>query len=121
MPRPALRLLRWVAWGLAGLLGLLVLLVAAVLVFANTGPGRRLIETGVASLTGGTVRVAGLAGRFPDAIRVREIALADADGTWLTLGDLRLDWHPLQLASLAIHVTDVEAATIAVARPPPRR
>ncbi len=110
--------LRWIGYVIGGVLALVVVLVAAVLVLANIGPGRRLIETEVALLTGGTVRIAGLAGRFPDALRVGAVTVADTRGVWLTIGGLRLRWHPLHLARLAIDVDDVEAASIVATRLP---
>lgn len=112
------RILRWLGYVAGGLLALVVVLVAAVLVLANVAPGRRLIETEVASLTGGTVRIAGLAGRFPDALRIGSVTIADAHGVWLTIDGLRLRWHPLHLASLAIDVDDLDAAAIVAARLP---
>ena len=51
-----------------------------VAVVANTDPGRRFIEQQTASLTGGMVRIQGLAGRFPDALRAEQIQVSDAKG-----------------------------------------
>src|SRR5690349_18557955 len=88
---------RWTGWFLATLIGLPLLLVLAVLVAANTQPGRALIERQLPGLTGGTVSIAGLSGRFPDALRASRIEVRDKDGVWLTIDGLVLDWRPLRL------------------------
>ena len=74
--------LKWAARVVIVLLALPVLAVIVILIGANTGPGRRLIETETASLTGGVVRIEGLAGRFPDALRAEQIQVSDANGAW---------------------------------------
>ena len=88
------------------------------LVAANTGPGRRLIETQAASLSGGMVSLHGLAGRFPDALRVAHLEVRDIRGVWLTLDDLALDWSPLALAGKDASISRLSAARIDVARLP---
>ena len=70
---------------LAVVIGLPILLIAVVLIGANIGAGRALIEREVASLSGGAVSLSGLAGRFPDALRVGQIELRDRDGVYAGL------------------------------------
>ncbi len=110
-PAPRRRLLRGLAWTLAVLLAIPLLVLATILVAANTGPGRRLIEREAASLTGGTVVLQGLSGRFPDRLRLAHAELRDADGVWVSLDRLALDWSPLRLLSrdAAIDRLDVDA------------
>ena len=110
------RILKILAYAVGGLLGLVVLLLAIVLIGANTGPGRRLIETETASITGNTVRLQGVAGRFPDRLRVATVELADTQGVWLTIRGLSLDWHPLALLTRDIRVDRLAAASIDVPR-----
>ncbi len=55
------------------------------LILANIGPGRALIKSQTESLTGGIVRIQGLAGRFPDALRVGQIQVSDAKGPYVTI------------------------------------
>lgn len=113
------RAVRYLAYALAGLVALVVLVVAIVLIGANTEPGRRLIETQTRSLTGGMVELDGLHGRFPDRLRLRTIRINDADGTWLTITDAALDWHPLRLIlTRTIDIERLGIAAIAVARKP---
>jgi translocation and assembly module TamB len=59
------RALRITGWTLAALLLLLALLVVGALIAGNTAGGRALIERETAALSGGKVRLAGLAGTFP--------------------------------------------------------
>ncbi len=120
------RILRYAAYAAGGLVVLVVLLLAAILVGTNTGPGRHLIETEASSLTGGTVTIAGLRGRFPDRLRVGTVTLSDTVGPYVTLHDLALDWHPLSLVHELIDVDRLAASSIVVARlpapsPAPRR
>jgi len=90
-------LIRWVGRTLLVLLLLPLVLVAILLVVANTNVGRHLIEQQTASLTGGVVRIQGLAGRFPDALTARQIQVSDAKGPYVTVSDLTLDWSPRML------------------------
>ena len=61
----------------AGLLSLPLWLCAALLVLGNTDRGRRLIEHGTERLTDGGVVLQGLAGRFPDRLRLSRLELRD--------------------------------------------
>ncbi len=82
----------------AGIIVLLPLfLVALILLLANIGPGRALIESQVKSLTGGMVVLNGLSGRFPDALRLSHGEIRDAKGAWLTLDGVTLSWSPTAL------------------------
>ena len=95
------------------LLGLLFMVI-----FANTGAGRATIETLAAKFSGGTVELQGLAGRFPDALRLAHAEIRDKDGAWLTLDDVALDWSPLALLGGDAKIDRLTAAHIAVARLP---
>jgi translocation and assembly module TamB len=119
--RSAWRILGWIAGLLVGLPVALVLLVlAVVLVGANSGPGRRLIERQAASLTGGLVQLHGLGGRFPDALTASRIDIDDSEGPWLSIDHLTLDWSPLRLLSRTAHVERALADRIVVSRRPGR-
>ena len=83
------RALKWIGWIVAVLIGLPLALLVAVLVFANTDPGRGFIERLVPKVTGGEVAITGLSGRFPDALRLAHVEVRDKDGTWLTIEDSR--------------------------------
>ncbi len=118
----ALRIWRPLAW-LAGLLlgvpvALLALALLAVLVGANTSPGRRLIEREAGSLSGGLVVIEGLGGRFPDALTIRRLTLQDRLGSYASLDGIRLNWRPLRLLGLTARVDLVSVEHIRVLRKP---
>jgi translocation and assembly module TamB len=98
--------------------GLPVLLIALVLLLANIGPGRRLIEQQIESLTGGQVVLRGLAGRFPDRLRLAHLDIKDASGVWLSADNAALDWSPSALLHGVALVDRLTAARLVVARLP---
>jgi translocation and assembly module TamB len=101
-----------------GLAALPVLLVVVVVVVANLDFGRRLVENQTASLTGGTVQLSGLAGRFPDALRVGQIQISDAEGPYLTVSGLILDWSPLRLLQRTAQIDMLHADRVDFSRLP---
>ena len=112
------RLFEGVVRAMKWLIAVPVLLIAAVLIAANTDPGRHLIETLTPQLTGGAVRIQGLAGRFPDAIRIQRLEVADDTGVWLTVTDASLDWRPRRLIGGRAEIDRLDAAAVAVHRLP---
>jgi translocation and assembly module TamB len=95
-----------------------VVLVLVLLVVANTGAGQRLIVAQAARLSGGVVTLAGLSGRFPDALRLERLEVRDARGVWLDAQGVRLDWSPLALLGRSARVDVLAATHIGVARFP---
>jgi translocation and assembly module TamB len=89
-----------------------------VVIGANLEPGRNLLVKLVPSLTSGQVAIAGLGGRFPDALRVATVELRDTKGAYLTLHDVLLDWSPLRLAERVLDIERLTAASGSVARQP---
>jgi translocation and assembly module TamB len=85
---------------------------------ANTDVGRRFLERQVFSLSGGGVRLTGLAGAFPTAPRIGEIDVADADGVWLRMENIVLDWRPARLLSGELSIAGLRATRLAVLRLP---
>jgi len=114
----AYRIHRVLLWSLAAVIGAPMLLVLAVFVFANTGPGRRLIAHETAQLTGGMVTISGISGRFPDALRIGHIDLRDGKGTWLSLEGLQLDWSPSALIGGTASVQNLSAEQLSLPRLP---
>jgi translocation and assembly module TamB len=112
------RVLKWLLGIILVLLAIPVLAVVLVAVAANTNPGRRLIEQETASLTDGMVRIQGLAGRFPDALRVGQIQVSDAKGAYVTIAGLALDWSPLELVQGIAQIDQVRADRLVFARLP---
>jgi translocation and assembly module TamB len=100
------------------ILGLPLVLLVAVLILANTGFGERLIESQATGLTNGMVRLSGLSGRFPDALRLHHFELRDRYGVWLSADAVVLDWSPFALAGGTAHIEKLTAARLTVARAP---
>ena len=98
------RTAKWLAWILAAVIGIPVMLLVLVVVGANLAPGRNLLVKLVPSLTSGQVAIAGLGGRFPDALRVAPVELRDTKGAYLALHDVVLDWSPLRLAERVLEL-----------------
>jgi translocation and assembly module TamB len=102
----------------AAVLALPIVLCAALLLLGNTDRGRRLIEHSTERLSGGAVLLQGLAGRFPDRLRLARLELRDPQGAWLTAEELQLNWSPLPLLRRHAQVALLLASSVAVARAP---
>jgi translocation and assembly module TamB len=105
-------------WSLTGIVVLLLLAVAALLIGANTGTGRAAIERLTNRLTGGTVRVSGLQGSLPSHLLLDQLELVDERGVWLSAQHIRLDWSPLAYLHGALHIDDLQAASLTMDRLP---
>lgn len=110
--------LRVFGWGLGVLVLIPVFALLAAVLLLNLDPGRRLVERLAGQLTAGQVRIAGLGGRFPDALRLRHAEVSDAQGVWLTLDDVALNWSPLALLHREARVDLLQASRVGVARLP---
>ena len=62
--------LKKAAWIIGSVVGTLGAVLIVLLVFANTGPGRRTIEWLLPRLTDGQVTAQGISGRVPDSLGV---------------------------------------------------
>ncbi len=113
---PALgrRLCKIALWAIAILFSIPIL----VLALANTAPGQRLIAAEIAPLTGGMVTLTGLSGRFPDALHLARLDIADAHGTWLTAQTVTLDWSPTALLTGRARITRAAIAHLTLTRLP---
>jgi translocation and assembly module TamB len=114
MPRAA----RIATGTIGSLLLLVVLLVAAVSIAGNTAGGRLLIEQGVARYSGGKLRIAGLSGAFPQAIRLERLELRDTHGVWLSAQQLSLRWSPLALLRRRVSIDELHIARLDIERRP---
>ncbi len=113
--------MRRAAYILLTLLLLPALAALGLCVALNTGGGRHFAETEINRLAAPTVHITGLAGHFPTDIRLANVTLADAKGTWLTGTALELRWRPQQLLLGTVAVDKLSAATIAITRTPAPR
>ena len=111
-------LLRIVGWVLGVLILVPVFAVLAAILLLNLDPGRRLVERLAGQLTGGQVEIAGLSGRFPDALRLAHAEVHDSQGAWLVLDDVALNWSPLALLHKEAQVDLLTAARVQVPRLP---
>ncbi len=100
------------------LTGLPLILVAALLVAANTGPGRDFIARQIGPLSGGLVQVEGLAGQLPLSPRLARLEIRDAEGVWLLVEEAALDLNPWPLWRGQIQVEALTATTLALERLP---
>ena len=114
MPKP----LKVSAWILGGLALLIVVLGTAVLIVGNTQVGRGVIETLTERLTGGHVKVSGLAGSFPSHLFVAELQLRDGRGVWLTAERIAVDWSPLTYLQGRLQVDNLQVAQVDMQRLP---
>jgi translocation and assembly module TamB len=95
-----------------------VVAVGVVLIALNTKAGQREAVSLLDGVLAGTVRITGLSGNFPVAPRVARVEVLDAQGVWLTLDDIALDWSPLRLLGRVAQIERLSAARIEVARLP---
>ena len=109
---------RIVGWLLAVLVLLPVFVVLAAVLLLNLDPGRRLVERLAGQLTGGQVVIAGLGGRFPDRLRLAHAEVHDAQGAWLLLDGVALDWDPLALLHKEARIELLTASGVQVPRLP---
>ena len=112
------RALKALAWVFGALVALPIVVIGLVFLLLNVDPGRRLVERLAGQLTGGQVQISGLAGRFPDALRLAHAEVRDADGAWLLADDVALNWSPTRLLSREARVDALSAARIQVPRLP---
>jgi translocation and assembly module TamB len=67
---------------------------------------------------GRQVTVTGFAGALSSQATVEQITIADDQGIWITLNDVKLDWSRSALLSGEVEVSEMSAAEIIVVRPP---
>ncbi|HQU01149.1 MAG TPA: hypothetical protein PLI12_01730 [Acetobacteraceae bacterium] len=103
-----------------GKIGLPLAVILLVLVGLNTNAGRSFAVDQINKYAGGSVKLAGLAGHFPDDIKLRDIAILDSQGGWLNLHDVGLRWSPAALLSRHIDISRLTADDIELSRLPVR-
>ncbi|MGC9269055.1 translocation/assembly module TamB domain-containing protein [Acidiphilium sp.] len=106
-----------------GIVGVIVVVLPLIAVVAldialNTGAGRSFAVREIDRMTGGEVKIAGLAGHFPKYIAARSIRIADAKGSYLTIDGVVLRWSPFALLRRAVDVRELTARRIDLARLP---
>ncbi len=112
-----LRWLRKARWFIAGFLALLVLAFGVL----QLAPVRRMVAAAVssaASTEDTIVTIEGLEGWLPYAPRVSRVTVSDAQGAWLTLDDVSIDWSPISLLWGNVVVDDVTISKVSWIRNP---
>lgn len=109
---------RWLIVSVVVLFGLPVILLLSVMGIANTESGRTWIEQAIPELTSGAVRLQGLAGHFPDALRMARVEVADSAGVWLSLEQFAVDWSPSRLVAGTVDIQRLSIERIAIDRRP---
>ncbi|MBK1664043.1 translocation/assembly module TamB [Rhodospirillum rubrum] len=121
-PAPGAQVARGLAWGVSGLLALLVVIVGGLLALGQTDGGRlwlkETIESAVSAPDGLGLRIGALDGALPGQIILRDVALSDPQGVWLTLGRAEVLWSPLALLGGRLSVEALRTEGLAIARPP---
>jgi translocation and assembly module TamB len=112
------RSLKITAWIAGGVLLLLMLVTGTVFIIGNTATGRVQIENLVSRLTGGHVRLSGLAGSLPSHLTLEELELTDAAGVWLTARKIELDWTPLAYLEGRLQIDRLHVASVDMERLP---
>ncbi len=100
------------------LFGLILATLLVLAVIANTPDGRERLAGYVTELSKGNVRVSGLNGRFPDALSIARLEVHDAEGMWLVLHELELNWRPSQLLKKVAAIDAVHIAQLDLERLP---
>jgi translocation and assembly module TamB len=112
---------RRVGLALGVALGLVFLVIIAAFGFAQTSAGQRLLAAQLErALAGPGTRVEAirLEGLIPFDLRLARLTLADAEGVWLELEELRLSWSPAALLQARLEIDEVRAERLELARLP---
>lgn len=125
-PRPPRRRLRadWLRRLLSELLALfiaLLILLCAGLVLLDTAPGHRFVAdriAGVETASGLRIRIGRIDGSIFGKSKLRNVAVADGSGTFLTSPEIDLDWAPGAWLYNSLHVDSVTADHVSLIRLP---
>ncbi len=109
-------ILIWIAAGLAGLIGLVLLIGVSAGIWLSTPSGRD-FALSQATQAVPELTLEGADGSIFD-LRVARIAMADADGVWLTVEGGHLSWNPWALFTRTLSVNELSAKVVMVARQP---
>lgn len=111
------RAARIAAISLGAILALLLVLFGALQLQGTRDALRARIAAATAG-TGNAITIGGLDGTLPFDLRLRDVAIADAGGPWLTIDRLDLAWSPLALLTGTLRIDAIEAGRVAVLRTP---
>ena len=117
---------RGLAAAIAGIVAVVVGLLVAVIIVASllaqTDFGRRTLASaleGVLSAPGAEVAIGQIGRGLPARLAVEDVAIRDEEGVWLTVDRAIVNWRPSALLWARLHVEDISADGIRLARLPP--
>jgi translocation and assembly module TamB len=116
------RIAKWAGFGFAGAIAVAAVALGLAYAYAQSAAGRAWIAEHLGRMLsepgGIEVAIEGLSGRLPQSPRVAELRVRDADGAWLRVRDLALDWHPFALLAGTLHVSRLEIRQVGFERLP---
>lgn len=104
-----------------GVTGLTLAVIALTIGMLNIPAARKgLLDAVLTMVNDGqlTVEIGRLGGEWPGRLRLRDLAIGDADGVWLRVTKADLDWRPLALWRGELHVTRLDLTGLNVERLP---
>ena len=94
-------------------------------VLFHTQAGRGFIahklESALGGALGGEAEIDSLSGDLPGGIVVENLILSDADGPWLTVERIDLQWRPLSILRKKINVDELSVQSATLLRQPPKK
>jgi len=116
---------RPLGWRIAKWVGIAVLaiavLVGALMLGLNTGPGKRFVIRQIEALefeNGMQIAIGGIDGSLYSEMVVRDLAISDPQGVFLTSPEIAVDWHPFAFISSHVDVDALSSPLITLQRLP---
>lgn len=110
-----------IAIGIVGLIAALVVLVAGLLLFINTGPGKRFVVKQIAALkleSGMGIEVGRIEGSIYSDMVIHDLILRDPKGVFAVSPRVHVVWKPFRYINNHISVSLLESPLIVLARSP---
>jgi translocation and assembly module TamB len=111
------RIAKWVGIVVLGL----VVLVAALVLGLNTGPGKRFVIQQIEALefeNGMQIAIGDIDGSLYSEMVVRDLAISDPQGVFLTSPQVAVDWHPFAFINSHVDVDALSSPLITLQRLP---
>lgn len=112
---------RWLWRGLLALVLLILVPPLLILIALETGPGQRFAVSQLNELLSGEeggIEIGEMGGSLWDRLTLAKVVMSDADGVWLTVSDITLDWSPFALLTSEAAVDLLEVGKVDMPRPP---
>jgi translocation and assembly module TamB len=111
------RIAKWIGIAIVGLIALVVIALFSL----NTGPGKRFIADRLAAFStasGMNFRTSRIEGSIYGRMVLRDVEVRDAQGAFLTIPSLTIDWRPFAYIHSKIDVREFTAPTMTFVRKP---